>query len=220
MQVTDIFIRSYPGDAAYHEKCLASIAKYCIGFRRVVEVIKEDPSPKIGYLAQQVDKMEADLHTDADFILITDSDTIFTVPVTPETYLRDGKVIWLHTPFDAEMLAHPGTRAWFDCMTRFAGAEPPSEMMRRQPFMLPRWLLSDLRMWCEFAHRKTLRNYVMDAQTFSEFNVCGHHAWRHHHERFAWVDTSKDPLPELTVRQFWSHDPISKNIEEINQILK
>ena len=215
----DIFIRTYPGDAAYHEKCLASIDKFCSGFRATVVVNRTDSTPKIGYLRQQVDKLHADEHTDADFILITDSDTLMIEPVTPETYLRDGKPVWIHTPWTPEMLAHPGTKAWFDCMTFFAGAEPPSEMMRRQPFMLPRWLLSDLRMWCEFAHGKTLERYVMDAQAFSEFNVLGHHAWRHHRERFHWIDSSKDELPELTARQFWSHDPIGKNLEEIERIL-
>lgn len=216
MPITDIFIKTCQHDADYHRYCLASIEKFCSGFRRTVVIDGEHPQ---GYLHQQVVKLHANRYTDADYVLITDSDTLFTVPVTPETYFRDGKPVWIHTPWTPEMLAHSGTRAWKQCMEQFAGAEPPSEFMRRQPFLIPTWLLSDLQMWCEFAHGKTLERYVMEAQRFSEFNVIGHHAWRHHRERFHWIDTSKDELPELTVRQFWSHDPVSKNIEEINRIL-
>lgn len=214
-----IFIRTFPGDADYHEKCMASIEKFCTGFSEVVVRCREDVSPKAGYLAQQVDKCHADDFTKADFILITDSDTLFTRPVTPETFLRDGKAIWLHTPWTDEMLAHPGTRAWRDVMQRFSGAVPPSEFMRRQPFMIPRWLLKSLRKWCFERHRLTLGEYVTREGMFSEFNVIGHHAWQHHHDELAWVDTSTDELPELVVRQFWSRDAIEKNMDEINQIL-
>lgn len=212
----DIFIRTHSGDAEYHRHCLRSIEKFCSGFRNVVVVNKDEPR---GYLGQQVDKMEADLHTDADFVLITDSDTLFTTPVTPETYLRDGKSVWLHTPWTPEMLAHAGTHSWFRCMEVFFGVEPPSEFMRRQPFMVPRWLTISLREFCKARHGMSIRDFVMMGKSFSEFNVLGFHAWLHHRDRIAWIDTSKEPLPELTVRQFWSHDPIGKNIDEIESIL-
>ena len=35
---TDIFIKTYPGDAAYHTHCLRSIEKFCAGFRDTVVV--------------------------------------------------------------------------------------------------------------------------------------------------------------------------------------
>lgn len=212
----DIFIKTCRHDADYHRHCLASIDKFCTGFRQTVVIDGEHPK---GYLHQQVVKLHADTYTDADFVLTLDSDTMFTVPVTPETFLRDGKPVWLHTPWTPEMLAHPGVSAWRKCMADFARKEPPSEFMRRHPFCIPRWLLKDLQNWCRFSHGKTLESYVMDAQAFSEFNVLGHHAWQHHHDKFHWIDTSKEELPELTVRQFWSHDPIGTNLEEINRIL-
>jgi hypothetical protein len=217
--VCDIFIRTYPGDAAYHEKCLQSIEKYCTGFRETVVIDKESPTRQIGYLDQQVTKLTADMHTDADFILIMDSDCMFTQPVTPETYLVDGRPQWLHTPWTPEMLAHPGTRAWHDCMYRFFKQDPPSEFMRRHPFMIPRWLLKELRKFCQKVHGCSIESYVMAQKSFSEFNVIGCHAWLHHHDSMGWVDTSKDPLPEVTLKQWWSHDPIEKNLEEINRIL-
>lgn len=215
--ITDIFIKTCKHDADYHRYCLASIEKYCSGFRNVVVIEGEHPR---GYLDQQIVKLHADTYTDADFVLITDSDTLFTVPVTPETYLRDGKPIWLWTPWSPEMLAHPGTAAWCRCMNEFfGGAESPGEFMRRQPFMVPTKVLKTLREWCEAYHGKSIRDYVMDRGVFSEFNIIGYYAWLTHHDDFHWIDTSMDELPELTVRQMWSHDPIHKNIEEIQRIL-
>lgn len=214
MPTTDIFIKTCKHDQEYHQYCLASIEKFCTGFRNVVVIEGEHPR---GYLHQQVAKLRADEHTDADFILITDSDTLFTRPVTPETYLREGKIEWIHTPFTEELRA---AVPWFEVMAEFArGVEPPSELMRRQPFMLPAWLLKDIRQWCEFSHGMMIEEYVMARKSFSEFNVLGHHAWRFHYDKFHWIDTSKDELPELTVRQFWSHSPISENIVEIRRIL-
>jgi hypothetical protein len=214
--VTDIFIKTCQHDAEYHKYCLASIEKFCSGFRDVVVIDGEHPR---GYLDQQIIKLHADTYTDADFVLITDSDTLLTMPVTPETYLHDGKPVWLWTPWSPEMLAHPGTAAWFRCMKEFFGEESPGEFMRRQPFMVPTQLLKDLREWAEAYHGKSIGDYVMDRGSFSEFNCMGYYAWLAHHDKFHWIDTSKDELPELTVRQMWSHDKIEKNLEEIQRIL-
>lgn len=212
----DIFIKTCQHDAGYHQHCLASIEKFCSGFRRTVVIDGEHPR---GYLHQQVVKLHADIHTGADFTLVTDSDTLFTAPVTPESFFTDGKVDWLVTPWDETMLAHAGTRTWYDVMGQFHGKIPPFEFMRRQPFMLPRWLTESIRDWCKFQHGQDIETYVMGHGTFSEFNVLGHHAWLFHQSRFNWIDTSKEELPPPVVRQFWSHDPIEKNIEEINHIL-
>lgn len=210
-----IFIKTCQRDREYHEYCLKSIEKYCSGFRDVVVIEGEHPQ---GYLHQQVVKCYADLHTDADYILITDSDTLFTIPVTPETYFHEDKVKWLHTPWTPEMLAG-NEKCWFGVMGQFFLDIPPSEFMRRQPFMVPAWLLKELREYCRHKHGRTLEDYIMWKGVFSEFNVMGMFAWLFHHDKFHWIDTSKDELPELTTRQFWSHDPLEKNIEEIERIL-
>lgn len=215
--ITDIFIKTCDRDAAYLEYTKKSIEKFCSGFRNVVIVGGEHPR---GYLHQQTVKLHADEFCEgADFVLITDSDTLFTRPVTPETYLRDGKAVWLHTPFTPEMLENSGVRAWHHCMQAFFVHEPPSEFMRRQPFMVPTWLLRGLREWCKELHGVSITDYVMTQNAFSEFNIMGFYAWLHRREDMAWVNTEIDPLPELTVRQFWSHDPIEKNLPEIQQIL-
>jgi len=214
--ITDIFIKTCNHDVPYHKYCIQSIDKFCTGFRDTVVLNDEHPR---GYLWQQVCKMHADLKTDAEFILITDSDTLFNQPVTPESFMRDGKPIWLHTPWTAEMLAHPGTPTWKRVMTEFFGIEPPAEFMRRQPFMFPSHVLATLRSFCVQKHGVSLEEYIMSQKAFSEWNVLGSHCWLHHRDLFHWVDTSVDELPPLRVRQFWSLDNIEKNMDEINRIL-
>jgi hypothetical protein len=218
---TDIFIKTCKHDAPYLGYCLDSIRKFCTGFRDTgfrdtVVIHGEHPE---GYLWQQVEKMYADNHTDADFILVTDSDTLFNQPVTPESFMRDGRPIWIHTPWTEEMLAHPGTATWKRVMTAFAKESPPSEFMRRQPFVFPRAVLPSLREFCLRNHGITLADYIMQSQSFSEWNVLGFHCWTHHRDLFHWIDSSVDELPPLFVRQFWSHDPIEKNLAEIQSIL-
>ncbi len=216
MPTTDIYIKTCNHDIPYHRYCLQSIDKFCTGFQSTV--VEDGEHPR-GYLWQQVCKMYADLKTNSDFILVTDSDTLFTQPVTPESFMVGGKPIWIHTPWTAEMLAHPGTATWKRVMTEFFGVEPPSEMMRRQPFMFPARVLETLRGFCVQKHGISLSEYIMNQKAFSEWNVLGFHCWLHHRDLFHWVDSSVGELPPLLVRQFWSHDPIEKNIEEIRRIL-
>ena len=215
MKTTDIWIKTCLHDRAYHRYCLDSMNVHFKGHRKVVEVHGESHN---GYLEQQIKKVHADEYTDADYILITDSDTLFNQPVTPESFMRDGKPMWFYTPWNDDMLAHPGTRAWFDVMTEFMGEEPPAEMMRRQPFMFPREVLMSFRNFCAIKHGKNIDDYVMSKGRFSEYNVMGFYFWKHHHDKFSWINTDEECPPPL-IRQFWSHDPISRNIEEIKKIL-
>ena len=210
---TDIFIKTCQHDAEYHKYCLKSIDRFCTGFRNTVVVDSEHPK---GYLQQQVEKLHSDIHCPgADYILVTDSDTLFTEPVTPESFMRNGKPMWFMTPAH---LVSPDARTWFPAMKKFHGVEPTHEFMRRQPFMFPARILKDLRSYCVAKHGRTLEQYIMESGRFSEWNVLGMFAWIYHQEHFSWIDTSKE-LPPALVRQFWSHDPIEKNLEEINRIL-
>ena len=214
---TDIFIKTYPGDAAYHTHCLRSIEKFCAGFRDTV-VVDTGNHPR-GYLEQQIVKLHADTYTDADMILVTDSDTLFSEPVTPESFMRDGKPIWYMTPWNDDMLANPGTRAWFDVMSAFFGETPPAGMMRRQPFMFPREVLPALRDYCFEKFGKTITDYVYDAGVFSEWNVVGMFCWLNFRDSFYWIDTTIECPPAKCV-QLWSHTPLAHNLERIENILK
>ena len=223
MPETDIFLKTYSRDAEYHAYCLKSIEKFCSGFRSVRVINDEHPQ---GYLWQQAVKMDADRLTwregdsEDDFFLMTDSDTLFTEPVTPESFMREGKPIWLYTPWTPEMLDHAGMRAWQKVMKDFTGVEPHAEFMRRQGFMFPRKVLASMRDYCFEHHGKSLCEYIMNSGAFSEYNALGFYCWLHHHDEFYWLDTSKEELPPLRLKQFWSWDSVEKNLTEINEILK
>jgi hypothetical protein len=211
--VTDIFIKTYAKDAEYHQYCMASYRKFCTGFGRVVTVESEHPQ---GYLEQQVCKMEADLYCPgADFILVTDSDTLFTEQVTPESFMRDGKPIWYQTPLSS---ISGDARCWIPVMEAFHGVAPEFEFMRRQPFMFPAWILEDLRTYCIRRHGRSLDDYIMGGERFSEWNVLGMHAWLNHRDSFSWINTEEE-LPPAKCHQAWSHDPIEKNLERFKEIL-
>lgn len=213
--VTDIFIKTCNHDRQYHEYCLKSIQKYCTGFRNTVVVDGEHPQ---GYIYQQVVKLHADRYTDADFILVTDSDTLFNTPVTPESFMVDGKPIWYMTPFE-QLLEHDALRHWHQVMTEFCRTPPPFEFMRRQPFMFPSYVLKDIREYCIKTHGRTLEQYPYDKGTFTEWNVLGFYCWLHHRDAFTWINTDNG-IDAPLVRQFWSHDPVKNNIKEIKNILR
>lgn len=216
MSTTSIYIRTCLHDQEYHKYCLASIERFCTGFLETVVTDGEHPR---GYLKQQCDKLNSDLCCKGDFILVTDSDTLFTEPVTPESFMRDGKPIWLYTPGTPEMLAHAGTAKWKQVMEDFFGWESKSEKMRRQPFMFPREVLQGLRDFCRSRHAQTIEEYVMSKGVFTEWNVLAEYCWTYHHDLFYWVNTAEEELPPLRTRQFWSHSPLAENIAEIQQIL-
>jgi hypothetical protein len=212
--ITDIFIKTCNHDVPYHKYCIQSIDKFCTGFRDTVVLNDEHPR---GYLWQQVCKMYADTRTNADMILVTDSDTIFVDPVTPESFMRDGKPIWFITPFAS--VSPDAKNAWFGVITKFLGEEPEYETMRRQPFMFPREVLAEFRKFCVGKHGVTIEEYVFREGSFSEYNCLGNFCLKHYPELFCWINTDIE-CPPAKVLQMWSHAPISQNMETINRILQ
>ncbi len=215
---TDIYIKTYAKVADWHVWAMKSIEKYCTGFRRTL-VVGDQPSE--GYQQMQVMKLTADRQTDADFILFTDSDCIFALPVTPETYMRDGKPIWLHRSWGAAVKQEGDTvLKWQRGMRKFFGIEPPREFMCRHPEMIPRWLLSAFRLFCQTRHGMTMEQWVLADHEFADWNMLGMYAWLYHRECFHWIDQDAETPPTITVKQYWGgHTPIEPHIAEIEAII-
>lgn len=219
---TDIFIKTYEKDFEWCDYCVRSIAKYASGFD-LVNIVSPVMPPFLskftamyrmkpeygenGYLSQEVFKLKSDEFTDADYILFMDSDTQFVRSVTPETFFKDGKIVWMITPYSE-------TKApWKPITEKFLKMPVEYETMRRHPIVVPRWVLAEVRDFCQKTHNMSIEEYVMSqpAHEFSEFNVLGAYAYHFHRDRFYWVDTSKVPeseWPILTVNQEWSHNPL------------
>lgn len=214
----DIFIKTYDKVADWHQFAMRSIDRFCTGFRKVVTIGQQ---PIENYQAMQVHKLNADLHTDADYILTTDSDTLFCQPVTPETYMREGKTIWLHRTWeDAIREEGDAVKRWHSGMTKFFGREPELEFMCRHPELLPRWLYSAFRIFCYERHGKTMEEWVTDDREFADWNMLGYYAWLYHREAFFWINQSEVKPPPLTVKQYWGgHTPIEPHIPEMEAII-
>jgi hypothetical protein len=217
----DIFIRSYWKDLEWLQLCLASVEKYCRGFRSVVVVLPRSsgawlrrctlaPTPRVefcrdyrdDYLGQQVTKLLADTFTDADYICHVDSDCIFSRPTTPRDFISDDKPRILTRP----CALIEGHRPWQAPTERFLGWSVADDFMQHPPFVYPRWLYPQLREHALTTHGVGIEKYVtaQPPRGFSEFNVLGGFAQRRHRERFVWVDTSVRPPGPTHCRWYWS----------------
>lgn len=220
--ITDIFIRTYEKDYEWLFWCLKSIAKFCVGFRKIMVVSPHSSPPWLtaaiyeefagktgmdfqfkmmqdetedGYLAQQITKMYADVTLDyqPDYILHVDSDVIFTRPTTPQDFFGIAKLpIWYYTPYSA--IETP----WQPITEKFMGRRIENEFMRRFPILVPRWLYPRVREFCNKQHGMIISQYIRNQplRAFSEFNVLGAYAWEFHRSMFDFVNT-------ITAGQRW-----------------
>lgn len=228
LAVCDIFVKSWEGDREWLHYCLRSVEKFASGFSEVILVLPNgmgfvnplckrwlihEPEGEDSYLRQQKEKLYADTLTDATHILFLDSDTIFTCPVTPQTYLKDGRILWMMTPWEKT------NTPWRPIVEKFMGQPVEFEFMRRHPTVVPRWLLAAVREFCLKQHGMPLDQYVMSQphREFSEFNVLGAFAYAFHRDQFYWVNTEEvppDEWPELTVKQGFSWDGLTDDVRQ------
>ena len=156
----DIFIRSYWKDLDWLQLCLASIAKYCGGFRSVIVVLPRSTEGWLrrcalpggvriefcrdyrdDYLGQQVTKLLADSFTDSDYICHVDSDCIFFRQTSPEDFIIDSKPRIFKRPC-ALLGQH---QPWQRPVEKFLGWSVPDDFMQCPPFVFPRWLYQQVR---------------------------------------------------------------------------
>ena len=233
----DIFIRSYHKDLNWLSYCLASIDKFCTGFRVVVVVPKSTWSRaqylrdsfesirfeqcddyRDDYLGQQVTKLHADFFTDADFISHVDSDCIFTRPVSPEDLIGSGKPRILMLPIAKLSRQKP----WLGPTEEFLGWKVNYDFMQHPPFSYPRSLYGDLRNYSLEMHGLSLEQYVMarPPRGFSEYNVLGAYAYKWRQDQFNWLDVSLEDPGEHSCRWYWSWGGITPAIfREIKALL-
>lgn len=198
--VIDIFIKTYHKDFIWLEYCLASIRKFATGFRKII-IISDDDGHKIpahfvkdlpvsiyykklptsrpsnsangiGYMWQQIIKLNWHIYTDADAVLILDSDWMLTTPTKPEDFMIDGKFTW-------------GFRDWENAGRAICWKEP-TEFLIKQPvdyeamcisgFVLLRdTTIAFTNHMCSIHDVKTIWEIILkyNLSTFSEFNLFG-----------------------------------------------
>jgi hypothetical protein len=225
----DVLIRSYWKDLDWLELCLASIDRYCWGFGQVIVVVPRSTEPWLrrtdiarqatvvlcadypdDYLGQQVTKLLADTMTGADLVCHVDSDCMFSCPTSPDDLLDDGRPRIAYLPSGALDRHHP----WRRPTERFLGWPIEHDFMQQPPFVYPRWLYSALREHTVRRHGMDIETYVtaQAPRAFSEFNVLGAYAWRHHRDEFSWVDARTLEPDRQRCRWYWSWGGIDSAI--------
>lgn len=224
---TALFCKSFSRDFPWLEYAKRSIHQFTTGFSEIVLVLPEGewfdwPKARIihvrehgdKYLNQQAIKMYADVLCDADYIAYHDSDCIFTEPVTPETFIKDGKPMWLHAPFREDE-----KRAWAPVISKWMNEPATESFMCRHDFCVPRDFLAEVRAYCVQVHKQELCDYIhaqhKEGQllTFSEFNCMGAYAFKHCPERFTWLD--KDDAPPAVVHQGFTHGGEERKAQDL-----
>jgi hypothetical protein len=233
----DLFIRSYWKDLEWLRYCLASIDRYCHGFRSVIVVVPRSTAPwlrreplpahvrvefcpdyQVDYLGQQVTKLLADTISEADYICHVDSDCVFFRATAPEDLITDGKPRVLMQSSALLGRHYP----WQKPTERFLGCPVLDDFMRQPPFTFPRWLYGALRGHAQAMHATDIERYVTGRppREFSEFNALGAFAWQHYHEDFVWVDTAISPPVAPCCHWYWSWGGIdAETRREIEEIL-
>ena len=235
---TEIFIVTHAKDFPWLKFCLRSIEKFASGFSGVTILVPDkdvDPLTKFalewgayshpGFCIIGGDEwtnagmnwhmneiMHADQHCPkADFIAHIDPDCVFTGPVTPETYLQDGKPILRYENFNVIGVRHPGTLRWQECTARCLPFPVHYETMRCHPEVYHRDLYPVARQQVEQKTGQPVADYIRQCrnefpQGFSEFITLGNVAMQLFREKYHLVEQLNDRVvPDNHLQQFWSH---------------
>lgn len=234
---TDIFIRTYEGDAKWLRYCLRSLRKFASGFNETIIVCPEGSAHAIqplaeefgarfhtckqlhpdDYVGQQATKMLADTWCNSEFICFVDSDVVFTRPASPADSFRDGKIWMLKTKYST--ISCP----WQPITESAVGFAVQFEYMRRFPLTYPTRLLPMVRCHIEATHGVPFAQFIrsIPGRCLSEFNVLGALADNLALEEFLWMDTATCALPEAFSKQFWSWGGVTLDIvKQIEETLK
>lgn len=223
---TSIFIVSFAKDQDWLNYLFKSLARFATGFHEIVIAVPEHDraafegmgltKEKLVYFTETIDgffnhmviKCSADIYCAGDFIVHIDSDCILTKPTTPETFFRDGKPLNWMTPY----AALNGGSPWQPCTSAAIGKWAEFELMRRHGNIYPRELYPAFREHFYKLHNKSVLDYCKHksrwktppADYFSEFNALGSFGYYYLNDKFYWLDTTKEPLSDNPVHQFWS----------------
>lgn len=147
----------------------------------------------------------------ADLICHIDSDCVFFEPVTPDTYLIDGKPVLMWSTFDwvCKRDGHEAYLNWKRAVENAIGGVCDRESMRRHPAVHWREIYAIARAKMVEHTGREPSEYIRAQhepfpQGFCEFITLGEIAWRYFSERYYWVNQEFGPHPPDPIAQFWS----------------
>ena len=184
------------------------------------------------YLGQQACKLRAYEYASFPLILFVDSDMMFKADTNLDQFMKDGKPCILKTSY-ADLAGTPeqGTDklgaacVWKPITEKAAGFPVEFEYMRRLPLLYYRSTIKALTWYFIEQHGENVESYLhkLTDRSFSEFNLLGAYTeWKKSEaSKYYFLDTSKEELPILNSRQYWSWGGLTPEIEtEIKKILK
>jgi hypothetical protein len=223
--VIDIFIRTYFRDFRWLDLSLISIIKHVEGFRRIIVAMPASSLERLrgrevlasanatvlacpeyanDYLGQQVDKLNADLVTDASLIVHVDSDCIFRRPCSLPLLLTTGGRPIMRV---LRRSRRPASDGWRRCIADFHGQPLPFDPLVSLPIAYPSDLYRDLRSRCRDRHGVGLDHWVLSRRidAMAEFGLLAGEAWLHRKDDFCWM--SADDEVDWPCVQYWSRSP-------------
>jgi hypothetical protein len=248
----DILIASYAKDYEWCEYNLRSIVKFCRGFHSVTLLVpskdvalfqrleakysrQELPvlvkhyvvMPGAEFNHHQAMKCYADVFCpQAEYILHTDSDCLFTAPVCPDDYIVDGRPVLVMDRYSELARKQDGAVWWKEQTERALGYQVEFEFMRRHPAVHHREVYRRLREHVESRHLVPFTDYCLKQknsalQGVSEFNCLGAIAYSYFRDAYEWVDLETSPQPDSKLWQGWTWHPqgIEPYRDQINRIL-
>jgi len=218
---TTLFVRSYPSDYNWLSLSIKTMDKYLTYCDRTVLMIPiGSPLPEgheffddiiesymyenvRGYIAQQLDKLDAYKYVDTEHILFSDSDCMYTGPFDVRDRFVDNKPILYITPYSQ---LPPQGGHWQQTVEKNLGFKPTHECMRSFPILHRTQTLIDL--------AKDYPKLIDNARSiqdndFSEFNLIGAYAMLHNHPYHFTEDCQ--PIP---CKQYWSWGGLSEEIQQ------
>ena len=241
-KTVDIYIRTYKKDFDILRYCLISIKRNLSGYRKIIinvrskelDLLKSSLSNlelfneitfigshnyhnSIDYCGQQICKLEADLYTDADYILFIDSDCLYSSHTSVYDYFNSetGKLYILKTRWEEI----PNTHHWKRCLRRL-GLLTDYDLMRRLPQLYPTDVFRNIRALIENKCGKRYIEGILDIYSkcsFSEFNVIGSYMFLNCSDvEFTEYDPSKH---QIKCTQLWSYENKTDLLNKAKTIL-
>lgn len=238
---TEIFIVTHAKDFVWLKYCLCSMHKFCAGFDalrilvptqdlNLLQSVVDENSPGFKTVCIGADEWEGRgmvwhmnqiMHADewcpdADFIAHVDPDCIFTAPVTPKTYISEGRPILRYERFSEIGKRHDGVMRWRECTQHCLPFPVEYETMRCHPEVYHRGLYAETRRIMHMRTGKTVPDYIKECrnefpQTFCEFVTLGNVAMFLFRDKYAPVEQRSDVVtPPNHLQQFWSHGAIDQ----------
>lgn len=244
--IIDIFIRTYEKDFFLLKYALISITKWATGYRYInicvrekeynsllhfininlnnyidskfVKIYKTHDFPdNDDYYGQQFTKMNADCFSDAEYILFTDSDTIFyeNINIKDIFFDKNQKIIF---PFDKWENVGDAV-VWKKCLEKL-DLLTEYEFMRRMPIMIPSYILKNVRTYIETKCNNNFINAGYDIyknSSFSEFNIMISYIYLFSPNCGNFIHSIE--VPKIPIKQFWSNTDKNELIQEITKLI-